>query len=447
MPSSESRQESTLAEESSGTPSGGHPVKRMSGPNGQTITLTASLIASQLMVAVAYLIGARATTPIELGVLLSAIAISSVAAGIIDFGLGSYLIREVASGRLTQNGMYARLWQRLLSAGTIALVVSLPAALWVHWSGVGWQSYGWIVLVFAATLLMQSAQVPLRAAGLMGRVALASFVDRAVFLVLVWWLVGLGLDGAVALPIGLAAGLLVDAGLSVVLNVRSAAAKIGSSERLNVGGPSHWFRAWRGSQGYGFAAVIGSAQQLDVAVIGFSGGAAASGAYGAVSRWTSPLLLPSTALTQVGMAHAPKAASTLEAVKNFRRVAWVLVLSVVVSISVSIFAEPIASTLLGPAYDDSAAIFTVLALSIVPTLFAQPLAMVLQSRGKERGIAWVLAVGLICRLALCLILGAQLGGLAAAVAVLSQQSLIFVILVFMIGQVMVRERDRSGRKE
>jgi len=416
-------------------------LRRFSGLTSQTIQVTLGLAVSQLVVAVAYVIGARATVPVELGLLVSAIAISSVAAGLVDFGLGAYLIREVAGGRTTNASMYVRLWQRLLSAGVGSALLLLAGVAAVALTDFSGKFVAWVALIFVSTLLMQSAQVPLRAHGYMGWVSLASLLDRLVFLLIVWALTSNGVSGEIAILFGLAAGLLVDSAFCYFLNCRLVSA---GNSRLLVGRTTDWFGAWKGSRGYGFAAVLGSAQQLDVVVLGMAGGPGAAGSYGAVSRWTAPLLLPSTALTQVGMAHAPKADSTFLALLNFRRVAWIIVLAMSAAILVSIFSKPIADTILGPAYKDSAQIFAVLAASIIPTLFAQPLSMVLQSRGREDHVAWILGLGLAIRLTLCFALGLYYGGTAAAFAVLAQQTVILAILMGLVGRVLIHEH-RANR--
>ncbi|TFC61637.1 lipopolysaccharide biosynthesis protein [Cryobacterium sp. TMB1-7] len=420
--------------------------RRLRGLTSQAIQVTIVLAISQLLVAVAYAIGARATLPSALGISLSAIAIASVAAALVDFGLSAFLIREVASGRCDNAAMYSRLWQRLLLAGLVGTVLFTGGLLVLISIAADWGFLLWVGLIFASSLLLQTAQVPLRAHGMLGLISIATVLDRLIFLSSTWALILLGVGGELAIPLGLAAGMGFDSAFCFVLNIRKIPSGLKPSGRVRVGPPSLWFTAWRGTRGYGIAAVLGSAQQLDVTILGFSGGAAAAGAYGAVSRWTTPLLLPSTALTQVGMAHAPKANSTRLALRGLRRVAWILVLAVMASLFVAGFAGTIAPAILGTQYDDSSAIFTVLALSIIPTLFAQPLSMVLQSRGREGKVAWILGLGLFLRLITCLILGAQLGGLAAAWAVTIQQAAILLILVALVLRVLDIER-KSERAE
>lgn len=413
--------------------------RRFRGLTSQAIQVTMVLAFSQLLVAVAYAIGARATVPSALGISLSAIAIASVAAALVDFGLSAFLIREVASGRCDNAAMYSRLCQRLLSAGLVGTVLLTSGVLVLISVAADWEFLLWIGLIFASSLVLQTAQVPLRAHGMLGLISIATVLDRLIFLSATWGLIAMGVGGELAIPLGLAAGMAFDSAFCFVSNVRRIPSGLKPRGRVRVGPPSVWFTAWRGTRGYGIAAVLGSAQQLDVTILGFSGGAAAAGAYGAVSRWTTPLLLPSTALTQVGMAHAPKADSTRLALWGLRRVAWILVLAVIASLLVAGFAGTIAPAILGTQYEDSSAIFTVLALSIIPTLFAQPLSMVLQSRGKEGKVAWILGLGLVLRLTTCLLLGAQFGGLAAAWGVTIQQAVILLILVALVLKVVVIE--------
>lgn len=387
--------------------------------------------ASQVMVAVAYLISARHSDPASLGIVLSTFAVGAVAAGILDFGQASFLIRERASGRLTGEDLLRKTLQKLTVTATLsALVVLLSLVLAVlakslYTVGIQGAVAGIVMLV---TVLAQSFQVPLRARGQMLWVSASMVANRTVFLALVAILTAFDVGGAVALVVGLVAGMLTDCVASALTLWRTGnkAWRIGFSMRhLRA---SQLQGAWHGTSGYGLAAVVGSAQQLDVTLLAAVGGAATAGEYGAVSRWTSPLIMPSTALSQTGVLYAATARSMKESLRRLSHAISLLSIPIAGCVVVAVYAKQLTPLLLGEQYASSGLAFQILAIAVIPTILAQPLAMILQTRDREKTVSGILSVALILRLGGSVLLVGTLGAVAASIAVLLQQMFIFIAL-------------------
>ncbi len=394
-------------------------VKAMRDP---TVPLTAGLAGAQVIVAINYAIAARGTSPGDFGRALTIVALAAVIAGVVDFGLANFLIRERAAERTSTRDVAHRLLERLLVAVSIGVIVMVGVMVVVR--NAPQMSFVLAVLgLITANLAVQSSQVILRATGRLGVVAAATVIDRAIALGVTVLLMAIGWGAVAALPTALGLGLLTDAAIcAAATGGRGTLGRFGEITR-RVRAPRQWIGSWAGAQAYGVAGVAGSLQQLDVTILNALGGASVAGQYGAVSRWTAPLLLPSTAVTQTGMSRAASAPTTAQAFRRVFEQWWLLALGLGVSVAVAVFAEPLALFVLGDQYANSAHVLAVLAVAVVPTILAQPFAMILQSRGRDGAVARTLVVSLVVRIGLVAIFAAQLGAMAAAIAVAVQQSM------------------------
>lgn len=391
-------------------------------PIRSTLSTSGGMAAAQVILAVGYSIAARAAGPAEFGQSLSAIAIGAAAAGLLDFGLTALQTRELASGRSSSSDVAAKLVDRLIVGALIALAANVVNLLLPVPSPVVLAASA----VALGTLGVQFVQVPLRASGRMHLVALATVTDKLAFGLVVVALISVGVGGAMAVVLGVLAGLLTDVCCCLIaLGPRHLRRVFGIGRR---GRPRRWMRGWRGASGYGLAGLVSSLQPLDVPLMSVAGGPLAAGVYGAVSRWTTPLLLPASAIAQVGVAHAAAAGSTRAALASLRRVAWIVGAAAVASVAIAIFAKPLTVLVLGVAYEGSSDALRVLALATIPTLLAQPLVMIVESRKRERSVALALLASLLVRLGTVWVFAPSLGGVAGAVAVLAQQTLTFIFV-------------------
>lgn len=391
------------------------------------IVLSGSLGVGQLLVAVAYAIAARALGIETFGGIVALIALASVLAGVLDYGLAAYLLRELAAQRMDGSDARLRLFRRMALVGCGAVLTCTIAGLAELNTAPAFEATATVASLVVATMCMQSAQVILRARGRMLGVAVALLVDRIVLTGLVVCASILEVSMTIGLPGAVIAGLVVDALLCVTLS-RQWSWRVFRNAMSTMGSPRKWFRSWSGTSSFGAAAMLGALQQVDVTFLALVAGPRASGEYGAVSRWTNPMTLPSSAVTQTEAANAAESARTIDALRSVAGHWWIFAGSVLAAVSVALFARPIAEAVLGREYSSSSSVLAVLALAIIPTVFAQPLAMVLQSRGEDKFVARLLAGGLVVRLALVVALAATLGALAAAAAVAAQQVVILVSL-------------------
>lgn len=393
------------------------------------LALTASLAFGQLLVAVAYALAAR-SAPVELfGQTAAVIASAAVLSGVVDFGLASFLLRELASGRMVGTEARARLIGRLALIGC-ATIVAIASAIAVSaaFSGSLVQPVITACVLIVGTIAMQSAQVKLRARGRLTSVAIATVVDRAALLGTVVVGINLGVPVLILLPVAITTGLVADTLICLFLSRTSPLPR--PLALRHVLSPKSWTASWRGTRAFGAASLTSSLQQIDVTLLAALGGASATGEYGAVSRWTLPLTLPSTAVTQTEASATASAANTMQAIRALGSHGWIYLVSVAASVLVACFATPIASFVLGSSYRESGLVLTVLAVGVIPTVFAQPLSMLLQNRGQDSFVAYVLAFGLALRLACVITLASGFGALAAAWAVLVQQSIVLIVLAW-----------------
>lgn len=417
-------------------------MNRRGGPGRQGLQLSAAMGVSQVLVAVAYAVAARNTSPGELGLTLSIVAMSAVLASLTDFGQNSYLTREVARGTIENDSMYRRLVQKMLLTAIFGVLL---ASVFSGFSLPRWQDFPSPIVavgLLIMTSLSQCAQVPVRAHGKAGTLSLGLLMDRLTFLAGVvagsFW----GINGSKALVAGLLLGLLSNTAVSLVAAFRDEASRPTTVRAVTPGHTRLWKGAWNGTRGYGFATAVAASQQLDTPLLGLSSGASAAGEYGAVSRWTLPLTLPASALVQVGVAHTAAQSSAASALRLMAKSWWLLALGLAASLAVVPLASLLTALLLGEQYAGAAPVLTILAFAAIPSLVNQPLAMVLQTRGFEFGVSLMLGVGLVVRLGSCLLIGALLGSLAAAIGVLVQQMLLLVGLVLVLSRV-IKSEGRS----
>lgn len=394
------------------------------------VILAMAMIAAQLIVAVSYAVVARGATPAEFGNALGLIALSSLASGLFDFGLSNYMVREIAASVVTTHEAATRIARRLIVALTLAALILVVAILLEISLGLDLLGISAaLLLVFIATALAQSAQVPARAQGQMSLLSAATVANRLAGLATVLVATNIHLPVIWVLASAISFGQVVNALVSVFgVRGRRSSAKIGRTIRA-VGGPHRWSTSWVGAGSYGMAGVAGAAQQVDVSLLTVFGGSSAAGFYGAVSRWTQPLVLPATALSQAIVGRVSAAGSARESFQIVLDHAWMIVLGIAASIMFAFFAGPLTEVVLGPKYSQAALALAVLALAAIPTLLGQPLAMVLQSRRHDSVVATAMWIALAVRLILVCVFGAFFGAIGAALAVFTQQTVMLGIVL------------------
>jgi len=394
-----------------------------------TAALSLALGAAQVLVATTYALVARNSSPTSFGIAVAVLGLAAILSGVVDFGLNGYLVRELAARRVMPVQVFQRLLRRFVLLFLLCLTLVILAALLEFLTDLA-------ILgpCFAACLVVlsnnfgQSAQVPARARGQVKVISLATLSDRLAGLLIALALISMNVSALWMLVFSVTAGQLASGAILLLATAEIRGAPRSMSRWLRgLGSPQSWVRAWQGSLHYGVAGLAGAFQQIDTTLLSVSGGLYATGIYGGVARWTQPLVLPATALSQAIAGEVASASSLRTAARAVMRSSWLLILGVIGSVTFAIASEPLTLLVLGPAYSGAGTTLSILSLAVIPTLFAQPFSLLLQSRKKDRFIGIAMWVTVTLRLVLVVLLGFSMGPEGAAVAVLAQQSLMLFL--------------------
>lgn len=402
----------------------GEKLKRSIG--GQAVALATTTGIAQVVMALLYIYTARASSPADFGLIVSAVAIGTTAVGILDFGTNSYWTRELASKRLSSSTLGHRLASKFLYAAVALCVGAGIGALVLPTSSL------WVAgpIALSATL-SQSSQVPLRGLGRGDLVALATLAEKLATALVFFILVAFHLSPILALWISLAVGSLSSAWICWRLIPTEDRPRLILRRSTNP---------WASARHYGIANVAVTAQALDIPALTLFGGAGASGIYAAVSRWTQPMGLLASAFSAASAPHIARAHSAAEAWRTARKSIWLLGAAIGLSIFTAVFAPVLVDVLIGQKYSGSADVLRILALSTVLSIANQPLFVFLQSRGLDRPIALITVLSVLMQLALVFLLAPHIHAQGAAIAAVSTQ---FVLLVSMCGLLIGKWRHMS----
>jgi O-antigen/teichoic acid export membrane protein len=381
----------------------------------QAVFLAGSTGLAQILLAVIYVLAARGSDPRSLGLIITAIALGTTAAGFVDFGTNSLWAREIARRRLNPAELGARVWGKLLAASVLGcawVLVTLVAFPLSHIWPAG--------IVMVALLANQTMQVSLRGAARGELVSAVILVDRAVAILLFLGLLSSGVSVMTALWLSISVGSASAAVLGYTLTKKGTRPALTVTPRRNP---------WSGARNFGLAGVANSAQTLDLPLLTLVGGPVASGLYGAVSRWTQPMSLLATAFASASAPFAANAGTMRGALASLRRGLWMPVAAIVLALTVFALSPWIVDLLLGQTYEGSAAVLRILALVSVASIISQPLVVALQSLRHDGFVAAALSLSVLVQLGLVTAFARHEGALGAALASLIVQALLLCALL------------------
>jgi O-antigen/teichoic acid export membrane protein len=387
------------------------------GLGRQATFLAASTAVAQILTALIYLFAARVSGPTAFGQVVTAIAIATSAVGVLDFGTNSLWIRETAKGALTTHDLARRALAKIL----IALVVFSVGGAVLH--AVAPNPWLWTAAPIGMFLLVsQTAQVPLRAHSRIGVVALSLIVDRLVGMVVLFAGMLLGADGAASLWLALVCGSIGGTLLLV--------SQMPGRRRLLVA-PELTGHPWRGSGFYGLSSVAVTSQALDLAIMSAVAGPTAAGIYGAVNRWTQPMQLAVSAFASAAVPVVARAQSWSTAWPQVRKALWLPVAAVVACVVVIMGAPLFVDVLVGDAYAESATVLRILAVGTLFAIGNQPLAVFLQSLGRDKAVSFITLPVVAVQLLLVAVLASVYGAMGAALAFVAVQASMFLLLLLL----------------
>ena len=360
---------------------------------------------AQILVAILYILTARSMEPRDYGLVATAIALGLAGAGFVDLGASEYWIRELASGRETQEKLNPRMITRLLIASAVAAVVIAVAAVTEpHFIATG------VLLLTTTTVL--AMLVPLRAAFRAELVGWLMVLSRAVSIVAFFVQRAFGVQTGVALWISLAVG---DLSLIALVSITDRSKYHSRHFRLR--------NPWAGAHWYALQTLSRSARQLDLPIVGLFAGASAAGIYGGVYRWIQPMVLTISAL---GLAAAPLLAAEQDMRilrRQVLRASWLLVATIVFCTGIIIAAPWLVVVLLGDAFAHSGPVLQWLAGGMIFNTVAYPLIVALQARRFDNVAALILVVSVGAQLVVVASLAPILGALSAGIAFFGSQVL------------------------
>jgi O-antigen/teichoic acid export membrane protein len=401
------------------------------GLGRQATFLAGATAAAQVLTALIYLFAARVSGPSDFGQVVTAIAIATSAVGILDFGTNSLWIRETAKGALPTRDLARRALAKILIAlaafmvGGVLLYVLSPNP-WL-----------WTAAPIAMFLLVsQTAQVPLRAHSRIGVVALSLIVDRVVGMLVLFAGVLVGADGAASLWLALVCGSIGGTLFLVGFIPRRSRLLVSPDLRRSP---------WRGSGFYGLSSMAATSQVLDVAIMSAVAGPAAAGIYGAVNRWTQPMGLAVSAFASAAVPVVARAQSWSAAWPHVKKALWLPAMALVACVVVIIGAPLFVDVLVGDAYAESATVLRVLAFGTLFAIVNQPLAVFLQSLGRDRAVSFVTLTLVAVQLALVAVLASVYGSVGAAFAFVTAQACMLILLLTLTRGGAKRTRGSGGR--
>lgn len=387
----------------------------MSGLSRQALLLAAARAAGQLIMVAVQAMLARAVGVERFGAFAGALALAVVLSGLIDFGAGSYWVREYSAGRLPAEEFRKRSSGKML-IGVFGSSILVLVGAWGIWRDLLFQAAGLLM----ATVVYQTSQVSLVAARRNSLLSLLVLLERLIlggtFLILVVYsplMPEFSLSAAYLLSgvsLAVAAGLLVP---DLRPDTRNMA----------------WRRTWKGARYYGISTVLVSLQSTDVLIGGAAGGPAIAGAYGAVSRWIMPISLATQSFTSLLNPVISSAKNRDEAWRLMRKSLWLPGLSFLAAALMAVLADPLVLLVLGSGFSESSTVLRLMAFAAAMSSISQVAATVLQARRRERIVAGGLTTAVVAQLLLVAPLVHRLGAIGLAVAFVVAQALLLGVLV------------------
>jgi O-antigen/teichoic acid export membrane protein len=381
---------------------------------GQSFTLAMATAIAQILYVVLTTMVVSQSAPHEFGTIAIALGSGGFLAGLMDFGFTSLSIRELAAQRME----VAQYWQKL--ATKLGFVIAIGAAVVLAGTLLsGPELGGAIAAVALGRSVVTGVNVPSSARQDFRRVSNVIMAERAVSLILfllVFFILGVPAVESFWISTCLGSATASLLGLSF-------AYRDGDLPRRLSG--SH---PWKGVAGYSTFSLAISAGMLDVALLGLYGGGSQAGLYGAVARWTQPVMLLSQAFSAAIAPTVGRASTSRAAFEVVRPFFWVPSLGVIACATMVILSPIAVPLLIGPEYIDSGQVLVVLTIGAAVVLVNQPLATFMQARGYDRLVGVAAAATVALHLGLVALTAKSFGAVGTAISYTVSQVTLTVIL-------------------
>ena len=367
------------------------------------VAVLASAGVTQLLVATVYILSARSASPDRYGPVAAGAAVAMLAGSAVDFGGATYMVRELAAGRGQEYQSW--LYSKLLIGAVVALPIGAIAALVGARGAWTAANAAWLAVLFCGAIWSFLFAIPLRVNMRFGTISLIQVISRAPSAI-----VALLLQSAHRLVPELLVPLLA---LAYVLE---ALMYVVSNGLRNLSGMTRGTRLvnpYTGSGRIGLNATISSMSSLDAAVITATAGNLAAGQFAGVSKWTAPIGLVSTAISQTMFPRMSRARRDQRARLLAVSLGY-LGLALPILLAVAIFAPIVVRVLLGGQYAESVGVLRVLCVALIFAMANQPLNSTLIAWGEEHAATVVLFGSMVVQLASQAMLAAGFGAIGAA---------------------------------
>lgn len=367
----------------------------------QAVLLSGSTAVSQILMALMYLVTARSLDPADFGLVVTAIAVANVLAGVSDFGANSLWVREIARDAISRDRFSSLFGSKLLLCAAGGAFIAMVFVLFVD------VPYLWAAVpVGLGVVFNQASLVGLRSQARGDLVSIFILAERLVAVLLFGLLALVDKDMGAHLWFSLAVGSFTAGGLALLFTPR----KVRPRARLSLVNP------WAGSRYFGLSSMSTSLQSLDVPILSAVAGGGAAGLYGAVSRWTQPMGLLASAYSSASAPYIAKSKSIREAWSYMRRGVWLPTVAILACVVVVIGAPVFVDLLIGSAYLGAAPVLRILAAGTIFGVLNQPLAVLLQNSGHDRYVSRVSITGVPVQLLSVVSLAFAFGAAGAATA-------------------------------
>ncbi|WP_460599098.1 MATE family efflux transporter [Flexivirga lutea] len=282
----------------------------------------------------------------------------------------------LARGEKDVNDIFGEFVGRLTTA---FLVASLVGGAMLLVGSISPAAFAIVLAVAVGSQLAQCAQVPLLGSGKYGTVAAANIVDKLVFALITGALVAVQQLDPLTYSVSYVAGNVLG-GTLAIWHWRLLLPRC-----VPTFSPRRMWKLYRSSHWVGWAQVSFSAQQLDIPVARLASTDMITGQYGAVARWTQPIVLLASAAATTTLRDSASADTDDAAIRRVqKRVRVPFALACITSGVAAMLAFVAAPIVLGQAYSDARFPAVVLLMSAPFAFLNQVLVNLLVGRHHEK---------------------------------------------------------------
>lgn len=345
---------------------------------------------------------------LTIGILV--LSLSWYVVNLIDFGMSTFAVQEVVSGRKRIEDFY--------SIGVFKILCSVgfsTALSAVFYSKLQYLFYGSVIAL--SLLFIQLISIGLRVTGSTSTPGLIALIEK--FSTLLILVLNFNFEWRFEFLQVYMFGVLIS--LLVALKFsRISIRKVHLHEFPNI---------YVKSSALGLSALIGQAKLLDVNFLALMIGPVASAPYVLVNRWASSINIFSNAFSQSILPMLSETTLSKSRLDESKKASFWLVLSLVFSVILFLASPLIIEIILGGKFSESVLILRVLSLATILTTLIQPLTVFVQTQSKASLVTLSLLSGFATQILIIFLLSDSKGAGSAAFGYFCGQLISFCFLL------------------